>query len=198
MSDEMRVALISAASALAGVFIGTVLMPWIRERAARSRAARYLSIRVVCILEFIDNCASVALDCGEEGGKDGQSEAQVKAPSAPSYPDDVDWRSIPHDLTYDLLSFSNAVRKAEGMVSWASENAFPPDFAEFFETRSIQYANLGLRADSLAARLRAQYQIPARTRSAYETDWDPVKILGRALKESQERALARMNSLPLI
>lgn len=193
----MRGALISAVSALAGVFIGTVLTPWIRERGARTRAARYLAIRVVCVLdEFIDNCASVAVDSGSEG-KDGVLEPQVPLPDKPNYPEDLDWQSIPHDLTYDLLSFPNFVMKAEGVVEWASENDGPPDFSEFFETRSIQYATLGLRANTLAKRLRASYRIPGRAPVANVNDWDPVRTLEQVLRETKQRALARMNSLSL-
>jgi len=198
ISDGTRTALIGAGSALAGVVIGTVLMPWIRERTARARAARYLAIRVVCILnEFTDNCVSVALDSGGEG-KDGQLEAQIAAPVLPSYPDDLDWRSVRHDLMYDLLSFSDAVRKAEAVVNWASNNTYAPDFSEFFETRSIQYANLGLRADTLAEQLRMDYRIPERAPTPYDMDWKPVDMLKRVVKETQERALARMNSLSVV
>jgi hypothetical protein len=172
-------------------------MPWIRERAARVRAARYLAIRVVCVLdEFIDNCASVAVDSGSEG-KDGVLEPQVSAPAKPSYPDDLDWQSIAHDLTYDLLSLPNAVTKAEGVVDWANENDGPPDFSEFFETRSIQYATIGLRANTLATKLRVRYRIPARPPVADDNAWDPVCMLGRVVRETQQRALARMNSLSL-
>lgn len=143
MNDDMGGALIGAASAFGGVLIGTVFMPWIREHATRRRAARYLAIPVVCVLdEFIDSCISVALDLGSEN-RDGLLEPHVAETPMPRYPPDLEWRSIPHDLMYDLLSFPNAAKKGADAVKWASGTDDPPDFPEFLEIRSIQYSNLG-------------------------------------------------------
>jgi hypothetical protein len=191
MGRDVRVALIGSVSAFVGVLVGTVVMPWIRERSARQRAARYLAIRVVCMLdEYVDDCASVALDSGEED-KDGILGIRIAEPPTPTYPVDLDWRSIEHALMYELLSFPNAAKKAAGAVNAVSEMADGPDFTDLFETRSIAYGNLGLHADVLATKLREKYRIPSDDRA----DWDPVATLRRVVKETTERRNARYDAL---
>ena len=49
LTETIIVGLISAASGLFGVIVGTVL-PWFRDRWNDKRQARYLAIRVVCVL----------------------------------------------------------------------------------------------------------------------------------------------------
>jgi len=143
-----------------GVLVGTALVPWIRNRDSRIRAARYLAIRLVCILDkYLEDCAAVAIDWGREGPK-GDLEPQVSAPPLPSYPADIDWRSIDYALMYELLSLPTMAEKAAGIISGASENAFPPDYEDYFETRNFQYATLGLKAFELAKKLRSKYKIP--------------------------------------
>jgi hypothetical protein len=191
MSADISATVVGALTAFAGVLIGTVVMPWMRERDARRRAARYLAIRVVCMLdEYIDDFAAFTLNSGYED-RDGNLHTQIAETPAPSYPTDLDCRIIEHELMYELLSFPNAAKKVAGAVNAASEMADGPDFADLFETRSIAYGNLGLRADTLATKLRERYRIPP----VDHTDWDPVAILRRVVKETEERRLARFNAL---
>lgn len=187
MSDMIVASVLGSVSGLAGALV----MPWVWRHRERARAAHYVAIRGVCVLdEYIDACAAVALDSGQEN-QDGTWEAQVDEPAAPSYPGDVDWRSIPRELAYELLSFPSAVRKAEAAIRGAWDFATPPDNAEFFEVRTVQYAHLGLRAYELAGRLRKIYRMAAPD----YPDWDPIAALRRVKKEAQERSLARMDLL---
>ena len=95
--------IISAVAAFLGVLVGTALLPWLRSRSARKQAARFLAIRVVCVLEkYLEACASVATDSGEEN-KDGMRESRVSEPRAPVYPSDLDWHSIEYTLMYRLM-----------------------------------------------------------------------------------------------
>jgi hypothetical protein len=78
----MNIALVSVLSGVLGVVVG-VVMPISREWLARSRDARYLAIRIVCILDrYVEDCASTAIDSGQENEK-GESVAQVSAPPPP-------------------------------------------------------------------------------------------------------------------
>ena|SRR5438105_541963 len=78
---------------LTGVVVGallTLLRDVWSDRRTRKRHARYLAIRVVCILDkYIENCAEVVLDDGlQEGQRDEQGclQSQVRPPAPPSFP----------------------------------------------------------------------------------------------------------------
>jgi|ERR1700732_1614338 len=165
---------------LAGVVIGA-LLTWIKdwwvERKSLNRQACYLAIRVVCILDkFVEDCVDVINDDGLCEGRrdsDGCLEPQVELPDFPSFPVDVDWRSIKHDLMYRVLSLPRDVEIADQTIRHSWDISGPPDFDEFFEERKYQYACLGLSAAELARVLRNTYSIPERD----FVHWNPVKTL---------------------
>jgi hypothetical protein len=191
MSDGILGPVISGLFAFVGVLVATALVPWIRGHISRKQAARYLGIRVVCILDkYVEDCAEVAADWGREN-PEGYSESQVSAPRCPSYPVDLDWHSIDYTLMYDLLSLPTNAEKAAGFVSDAGEHADPPDFEGFFEARSSQYATLGLKAFDLTTKLRKAYRIPDLDR----TEWDPVNRLKQELKDIEERRQTRLKAV---
>jgi hypothetical protein len=158
---------------LAGVVIGamlTSLFTWVKdwwiERKSRERRARYLAMRVVCILDkFVQDCVNVAYDKGVEDA-DGWLKPQVRRPERLSLPTDVDWSSVNHDVMYRALSLPSEVDIAENNIGFAAEDA---DDYEFFEERQYQYACLGLNAVTLARDLRDTYSIPSRVFG----HWDP-------------------------
>jgi hypothetical protein len=188
--------LISAASALVVVLIGAVAVPIVRERRALNLDARYLAIRIVCILDrYVEDCASAAIDSGEED-KEGVSTPRVEAPPAPVYPSDVNWKSIEHSMMYKLLSLPASADRAANYVDGSWENASPPDYSEFFEARSQQYSLLGLQAHALTVTLRKQYGItPVDDRA-----WDPVRHMKDQLKQiaalQEQRHAAWEENLP--
>lgn len=187
MNDDLRGPIISAISAFISVLVASALVPWIRGYFSRKQAARYLAIRCVCILDkYLEDCTEVACDWGREN-REGYSEAQVSAPPAPSYPADIDWHSIDYALMYELLSLPAMAEKAASMVSNASEHAYGPDYGDYFETRSVQYSKLGLKAFELAQKLRSVYKISDRDFS----DWNPVSRLKQELKEIEDRNARR-------
>lgn len=174
---------------LVGVFVG-VLLTWFQnawsERKARERHARYLAIRVVCVLDqYVENCAEVALDdglCEGRPNEEGCLEPQVSPPPSPVFPEDLDWKSVDHTLMYRLLSLPSNAEAANRIISAASEHAFPPDYEEAFDERQFQYAKLGLNAFALTQVIREKYGIPAR-----ELDqWDPVDHLTKTKERIEE------------
>lgn len=182
--------IITAIAGFLGVLIGTALVPSIRGYFSRKKAAQYLAIRVVCILDkYVDDCAVVANDWGEED-QEGLSRPQVSAPSSPTYPGDLDWQSIGHRLMYELLALPAAADKIGSIVSNAGEFADPPDYEGYFETRSFQYATIGLRAYELTEKLRKLYDI----RELETSDWDPVDQMKRQLREIRDRQQKRVKA----
>src|SRR5580658_8677661 len=127
MNVTLLSSLISAASGLVVVLVGAVIVPIVRERLVRSRDARYLAIRIVCILDrYVEDCASTATDSGEENA-DGLNVPQFSAPQPPTYPSDVNWKSIDHTMMYKLLALPAFADRAANHVAAVSENADLPD-----------------------------------------------------------------------
>jgi hypothetical protein len=135
---------------LIGVLIGvfsTWGQSWWSERRSTGRAAHYLAVRVVCVLDqYVERCAEVVSDDGLSFGQrnpDGCLEPQVPLPGPPMFPEDVDWKSISHDLMYRLLSMSADVEGADKGIAFVwNAIACPPDYDEFFEERSYQYGRI--------------------------------------------------------
>lgn len=158
----------------------TLSVNYLLSRVKRGRAARYLAIRVVCIFDkYLEDCVSVVWDNGDEAS-DGCLEPKVRAPGPPSLPNDVDWKSIDHNLMYEILSFPSDVEAADRDIAFTWDNmAFPPNYEEAFTERAFYYAQFGLRAYELAKKIRKIYRIP----SKHYEDWNPVSVLERRLQE---------------
>ena len=160
---------------------------WLFKTNDREKAAKYLAIRVVCILDsLVDNCCDVVMDDGLWQGQrnqDGCLEPQVSIPDTPKFPDDVDWKSINHEMMYTILSLPSDMEVANKNLAavWEYE-ASPPDFEEYFEERALQYAKIGLKAYDIACELRKSYGIPQKD----YTDWDVPSELNKELKRIEK------------
>jgi len=157
---------------------------WFFSQEDKEKAARYLAIRVVYVFDkYLTDCVAVAKDDGLSYGQrtnEGYLEPQVSSPGAPIFPSDVDWKSIDHNLMYEILSFSSDVDAADGSIAFISDVvASPPDYEEYFEERAFCYAQFGLRAHKLATKLRTKYQIPEKVYG----DWNPVSELKDELEK---------------
>lgn len=169
---------------LIGVFIGSSISwfqsYWLHKREV-NKNAKYLAIRIVCILDrYFEECISVVKDDGlsfGQGTSDGFLEAQVEAPGPPIYPNDVDWKSINHELMFQILSFPSEVADGDRIIKAASEIACPPDFEEWFEERRFYYIQFGLIAHKLSNDLCDKYGIKKKSYN----DWNPVEDLQKEL-----------------
>jgi hypothetical protein len=161
-----------------------------RNHLARHRAARYLAIRIVCVLDkFVDDCSEIASDWGED--TPGQPlVAKVSTSPVPAYPGDLDWHSIDRALMYDVLSLPTAAERLNRYLEGAAAFAEPPDYSSYFEDRNLRHAQLGIRANSLAKRLRDQYSIP----EFEQTDWKPVNHLKEVVFDIEKLRQARAAS----
>ncbi|QQG36712.1 MAG: hypothetical protein HYS17_02755 [Micavibrio aeruginosavorus] len=179
---------------LVGVLIGSGITwfqtVWVGKQEM-NRSARYLAIRIVCILDkYVEDCAAVVRDDGLNYGlrtPEGHLEPQVKSPGPPVYPDDVDWKSIDHEMMYKILSFPADVEGAEKIIRAARVVAKPPNFEDWFDERAFWYAQFGLAAYALAEDLSKKYSIQKKT---YK-DWNPVLELKTELEALQKRRAER-------
>lgn len=173
--------MVEAVIGFCGVVLGVFLTgakDWLSDFRVRSRDARYLAIRVVCALDqYVDGCVGVVGDDGLYHGQrdqDGCRDIQVSLPDAPSFPKDIDWKSIPQGLMYQTLRFPNEIEAANRQIGGVWDMlAFPPDYEEGFEERQFQYASLGLSASNLANDFRKKYGIHDREHHG----WDPEEYL---------------------
>jgi len=162
---------------LVGVLMGSGISwfqsYWLNNREIK-KSARYLAIRMVCILDkYLEDCGDVVKDNGLSFGQrtsEGYLKAQVIAPGSPVYPDDVDWKSIDHELMFRILSFPSEVENGNRTINATLEIAGPPNYEEWFEERKFYYSQFGLMAYSLSSELCNKYGIE---KKKYD-DWNPI------------------------
>ncbi|KQR95192.1 hypothetical protein ASG01_04895 [Chryseobacterium sp. Leaf180] len=170
---------------LLGVLIGSSLS-WMQSywtsKKETNKSARYLAIRLVCILDkYMEDCASVIKDDGLFEGQrssEGCLEPQVISPPVPKYPEDIDWKSIDHNLMFEILSFPSEIEDGNRMISASNNIAFPPDYQDWFDERKFYYCQFGLIANKLSNGLSQKYGIKKKTYN----DWDPVSDFTVELK----------------
>ena len=180
---------------LIGLFFGwllTLAREMFAEKRALKREAEYLAIRVVCALDsFLENCASVVLDNGVPD-EDGYYRIRVTAEAPQIEFSDVNWKALPADLMYTILSFPNLIAEINNYVASSFDHASPPEFEESFELRQREYAQLGLKVSALSDELRVRFRIPHREMS----NWDIVGYLReRNDKLSQLQADREKNAI---
>ncbi|RQM58637.1 hypothetical protein [Aeromonas enteropelogenes] len=163
----------SAIFGLVGVVVGALLTVakewWFSSRKTR-KEAEYLAIQVACGFErYAAVCADVVADdglCEGRPNEHGIHEIQIKVPKFEPETFDVEWKSLPAALMYEVLNFPYQAELAGREVSDAFEYAAtPPDFSEGFEERQLQYAKLGLIALELSEKLRVHARLPIREKS---------------------------------
>lgn len=184
---------------LVGIFFGSLLsaiFSVVRELYAENRSkkkeAEYLAIRMICIFDsFMEGCASVVGDDGLYHGQtdaEGYSRIQVTSPQLDVQLEDVNWKSFPPELMYEILYFPNLVKDAESYISSTFEHAAsPPDYSEGFEERQYQYSKLGGLASELTEKLREKYKIPRN----HVSSWDIVEYMNRERNKIHQLRLKR-------
>ena len=198
----MNEAVIGFVGVVIGV-IATIGKDIVSYWIGRRNAGRYAAVRIVCILDqYVEKCVEVVADDGtSQGSPAGRTEsgeeyysAQVDSPEPPIFPDDIDWTSIGPDLMYRILALPNLALGTERFIRAASEHSFPPDFAEFFQSRWEGYADLGLEALEIIAALRRTFRLPKPSIAIGNPDWDSARFLRQkknevlSLRESERAA----------
>jgi len=190
----------SAIFGLVGVALGALLTVarewWFHSRKTR-KDAEYLAIQVSCELErYMAKCAEVVGDdglCDGQPDEDGYHSIQVQAPKFDPMSLNVEWKSLPVNLMYEILDFPYRAELAEHSIFAAFEyNAGPPDYWEGFEERHLQYATLGLEASQLATKLRRYVDIPARGVGG----WNPVRYMEEKKYSIESKRATRATRKP--
>ena len=155
---------------LIGVIVGAALT-FSREfwfdRRKKKKEAEYLTIRIISMLErFIAQCVAVIFDNGLYHGQppneNGYRSAQTPDPEFKPESIDVEWKSLPANLMFEILSLPIDIEESERKICSSESVASPPDFEEVFEERQYQYAELGLKALFLSKKLRKSMGISAK------------------------------------
>lgn len=165
----------------AGLFIGALLSgtkDWLFSLFRKRSDAKYLAVRVVCVLDkFLEDTVDVAFDEGEPGPDGIVCGHRVPDPDMVSYPEDVNWTSIDPQLMYKLMIFPSEIERANNAISWAfAEVATAPDYCAGYQERISRYVALGKRAAELSGQLRAIYKLPDRV----DADFCPIGALEKA------------------
>lgn len=166
---------------------------WLVGRESRKRQAHYLAARIVCILErYLTHCGDVVHDNGEYDPQGNRHETVRHEPLEP-YPDDVDWRSIAPDLMYRILMLPQEIWIARRSISSWAQDAFPPDWDEYYEERKFQYGRVGLYTFNLLNDIRNKYDLP---RQHYR-HWNPQETFQSAMAKIEELRQAQQSSWPI-
>ena len=121
-----------------GVLVGATLT-WAKEfwrdASQKRSSAQYLAIRTVCVFDdFIDKCASVAGDNGRPDAS-GYDRPEVARPNL-QLPQDVDWKSINHEMAYLILSLVNRIENDNEAISYQNEWSSPRTMLNFLKSAS--------------------------------------------------------------
>ena len=185
---------VSALSGLAGVGLGgwlAYVREGAREREQRTQATSYLAILVVAHLDqFASQCAAVAYDDGtSEGrpaGKDSQyHQTTVDEPEFDPLALNVDWKALPTSLMYEVLNLPQLQIQLKQYLTGVGQYDDPPEYADYFRARQLEYARLGLRAGKLASQLRQHAGLPP-----YKLEvgtWDMAAELAARVEDLERR-----------
>lgn len=190
MENSTVSSIINIAAGLAGVAVGALLnyfRDWLVQKRKDTRDGNYLAILVVSHLDrFANGCWHVALDdgtsMGQPAGGDGMYQATVKSPVFKPLEINVEWRSLPQELLYEVLQipdkqeYLNAKLEDPGLYD-------PPDHEDYFLIRQNGYAELGLYVLGVSRKLRQQGGLPI-----IDT---PAGVWGREV--SMREVIARTN-----
>lgn len=187
--------MVAAVFGLIGVIVGSVLTlarEWWFHRQRNQKEREYLAVVVSCALDaYARQCADVVADDGLYNGQtdeQGYHRIQTDTPKFEPEKLTVEWKSLPAGLLHQILAFPTRAESAERKVNGAFEySAMPPDFAEGFEERMLQYAKLGLTAANLAEQLRGLVKLQAPERPT----WDPVEYMKEELAKIEAWRLER-------
>jgi hypothetical protein len=177
---------------LIGVVLGFILnvfKDWFNLHLNRTERAKYLAIRVTVVLEkFAHDCLEVARDDGHIVEPDEHGCLQFSTSYVMiSYGSlDVDWKSLPLDLMYEILNLPSQVAAAIDKINIVAEyGSGPPNYEEEIEERRLQYVRLGLQADDLSTRLLKKYKLPKKSRDTVD-DLNEVKVIIEKIRKERE------------
>lgn len=182
---------------LIGVLVGfflTTIKDWWSSRQISKKKAYYLAVRVVCVLDrFIDKCVYAC----EDEFVDNEQQPYMACgpiPEAPEFPEDIDWKSIDPDLSYEILNLPNKIVFAKQSIATVSQFDTPP-YTDTNEKVKYEITTLGALACKLSSELRKKYKIPFRGSSPWTHDFEPCIHLCDK-KNNIEKSLKKRDIIP--
>jgi len=175
-----------------------------KEQARMQKEAIYLAILVSAHLDrFAAGCVPLAYDDGTTEGRPTNEpyyEATTTAPTFEPLALEVDWKSLPADLMYEILNLPYRAEELAGDIAQTYDYGDAPEYTEYFWSRQEGYAKLGLEVSDLARRLRQHVDLPqptaqngARRDEVLREQRDNIAEERRAFAE---RHAARMAAVP--
>lgn len=182
--------MMEAVFGLVGVLIGSGIT-WSQaywfQRQEKQKAAQYLAIRVICVLDkFLVDCIEVVKDKGLYTLDGGKIE-KVPLPEL-AFPKDIDWKSIDAELMYKLLSFPTDIESFHGQIQMAWDIDLK-DRTIGMEERAFHYAQWGIHAHKLLDELCNKYGIKKKTYN--DPNYNPVADLTKERDRLHHRRSAR-------
>lgn len=201
-SDEFGRTILTVSGALIavalGAFLGTFKDVFI-ESGKRKRLAWLSAVRLSVILDkYVDHCAENVQDTGEYD-HEGVRHTRVRQPNL-EYPSDLGWTSLHRQLLYAGFKLKAEHDSVENSLEFVgSEIAFPPDYEEYYEEKSVMFSEQGLAALELIRSLKDHYDVPTANRRSYNPRDTFERKIEERRKRDEERAAytARMSKVPL-
>lgn len=169
-SDIGKVAL-GGLIAVSGQFLVSIL-GWIKEarfaQKKRRQEAEYLAMRIVLAFDDLVGAIYNAVHDPLMTDDKGYTESTVADPSL-VMPSDGDYKALPAQLMYEVLSMPNRLDGIKESLSSVSEYADPPDYEVYYEYRRAELSKLGLKALDLIDALCRKYDIPPPERPEHYT-----------------------------
>lgn len=164
--DTIVAAIVGLVGVVVGAFLTIRAQNTMFERQ-REYERSYAGPMLICRLEtFIADCNAVALDLGEENNQ-GMRNTVATWPKLSFNDLDIDFKSIPADLLYRVLSLPNKLANAAQVVADVWDYDFdPPDFPSYFAARRKLGAQLSMEARVLCIELKKLCQLPHRPTKA--------------------------------
>jgi len=166
----------SGTAGLLGVLLGSSIAAatkWVEHAVTARRDARYLATVLSVQLErLVIACSEVAMDVGELDAH-GNMSPRVQAPELRLESIQGNWRALPAELMHAVHLLPYKLDLASAVASAAYENDMPPDWDDFYESRQLEYARVGLEVDRVASALSRHFKY---SRPGWP-GWNPVVAL---------------------
>lgn len=167
-----------------GVVIGAApqlinsVKEWLQTEAEKKTRATYASLRLATILEaFAVGCANRIQEVSlYTSVPDSITRPENELPELQSYPEDIDWTSLPADLSSPVLSLPNEVTIGNDHVrAYLTVLDITGEESGHLKECPLQCGVIGLQAWHLATELRDHCGLKYKPR--LRADWDFLSVL---------------------
>ena len=180
---------------VAGGMISFATQYIIHWREIKKNKYASAALLVVCLEKYAAECMAIVEDDGTSEGQPAGQTAHGERYLAPtrglpeviSYPDDIDWKGLPSDITTRSLGLIAEAIGLNKQISVAAEHAFPPDVEEFFHVRRLGYAKICLEVLRISRKLRKKYGIEPKINNMINPEFDDIKYLEEFIEREEKK-----------